>query len=284
MRVERIRIVGNLFPGEYDLGIPHLDRRTHRTYREYDTGPLKDMEFTGPPQLEWLPYKDKTVFQTVGVKTNGSRTFKQGIEFSLSTRRIRALATKLIVSGAYFKTRYENSEPQYVLTTVQLAEGTPYPYIGLYDQDDNTFHEVCNTNFLLDTQIPKLGLIFSTSFQCQWFSGMKAEWCNPAPTSYLDLQLQEHPFTAESAADGIFAAYDPRQRIERSLSLPSHAFQYERQSQNLETALPRPAQHCDFRKPAVHIQSFVQKRDQRTGTPLFQPLFRHGTQLQTVMR
>ena len=46
-------------------------------------------------------------------------------------------------------------------------------------------------------------LIFSTSFQCQWFSGMKAEWCNPAPTSYLDLQLQEHPFTAESAADGI---------------------------------------------------------------------------------
>lgn len=174
-----------------------------RTYREYDTGPLKDMEFTGPPQLEWLPYKDKTVFQTVGVKTNGSRTFKQGIEFSLSTRRIRGLATKLIVSGAYFKTRYENSEPQYVLTTVQLAEGTPYPYIGLYDQDDNTFHEVCNTNFLLDTQIPKLGLIFSTSFQCQWFSGMKAEWCNPAPTSYLDLQLQEHPFTAESAADGI---------------------------------------------------------------------------------
>ena len=162
-----------------------------RSYREYDTGPLKDMEFTGPPQLEWLPYKDKTVFQTVGVKTNGSRTFKQGIEFSLSTRRIRALATKLIVSGAYFKTRYENSEPQYVLTTVQLAEGTPYPYIGLYDQDDNTFHEVCNTNFLLDTQIPKLGLIFSTSFQCQWFSGMKAEWCNPAPTSYLDLQLQD---------------------------------------------------------------------------------------------
>ena len=141
-----------------------------RTYREYDTGPLKDMEFTGPPQLEWLPYKDKTVFQTVGVKTNGSRTFKQGIEFSLSTRRIRALATKLIVSGAYFKTRYENSEPQYVLTTVQLAEGTPYPYIGLYDQDDNTFHEVCNTNFLLDTQIPKLGLIFSYLYRLTPFS------------------------------------------------------------------------------------------------------------------
>ena len=70
-------------------------------------------------------------------RTNGSRTFKQGIEFSLSTRRIRALATKLIVSGAYFKNRYENSETQYVLTTVQLAEVTPYPYIGLYDQDDN---------------------------------------------------------------------------------------------------------------------------------------------------
>ena len=79
-----------------------------RTYREYDTGPLKDMEFTGPPQLEWLPYKDKTVFQTVGVKTNGSRTFKQGIEFSLSTRRLRALATKLIVSGATAGCLFQN--------------------------------------------------------------------------------------------------------------------------------------------------------------------------------
>ena len=152
-----------------------------------------DSIFTGPPQLEWLPYKDKTVFQTVGVKTNGSRTFKQGIEFSLSTRRIRGLATKLIVSGAYFKTRYENSEPQYVLTTVQLAEGTPYPYIGLYDQDDNTFHEVCNTNFLLDTQIPKLGLIFSTSFQCQWFSGMKAEWCNPKYATPISCSTPRFP-------------------------------------------------------------------------------------------
>ena len=106
-----------------------------RTYREYDTGSLKDMEFTGPPQLEWLPYKDKTVFQTVGVKTNGSRTFKQGIEFSLSTRRIRALATKLIVSGAYFRTDYDEqtsrstSPPRVVVTG-----GEPYPYIGLYDK------------------------------------------------------------------------------------------------------------------------------------------------------
>ena len=252
-----------------------------RTYREYDTGPLKDMEFTGPPQLEWLPYKDKTVFQTVGVKTNGSRTFKQGIEFSLSTRRIRALATKLIVSGAYFKTRYENSEPQYVLTTVQLAEGTPYPYIGLYDQDDNTFHEVCNTNFLLDTQIPKLGLHVVPMPVVFRHEGRMVQSCAD--------QLPRPAVTGTSVYGRVgsrryFAAYDPRQRIERSLSLPSHAFQYERQSQNLETALPRPAQHCDFRKPAVHIQSFVQKRDQRTGTPLFQPLFRHGTQLQTVMR
>ena len=252
-----------------------------RTYREYDTGPLKDMEFTGPPQLEWLPYKDKTVFQTVGVKTNGSRTFKQGIEFSLSTRRIRALATKLIVSGAYFKTRYENSEPQYVLTTVQLAEGTPYPYIGLYDQDDNTFHEVCNTNFLLDTQIGADFLHVVPMPVVFRHEGRMVQSCAD--------QLPRSAVTGTSVYGRVgsrryFAAYDPRQRIERSLSLPSHAFQYERQSQNLETALPRPAQHCDFRKPAVHIQSFVQKRDQRTGTPLFQPLFRHGTQLQTVMR
>lgn len=255
-----------------------------RTYREYDTGPLKDMEFTGPPQLEWLPYKDKTVFQTVGVKTNGSRTFKQGIEFSLSTRRIRALATKLIVSGAYFKTRYENSR-----TPVRPDDRTARR------RDALSLHRALRSG----------RQHVSRSMQHQFparhpDSQTGADFLHVVP---MPVVFRHEGRMVQSCADQLprpavtgtsvygrvgsrryFAAYDPRQRIERSLSLPSHAFQYERQSQNLETALPRPAQHCDFRKPAVHIQSFVQKRDQRTGTPLFQPLFRHGTQLQTVMR
>ena len=84
-----------------------------------------------------------------------------------------------------------------------VTGGEPYPYIGLYDKEDNFYNELCNTNFLFDTQIPRLGMIFSTSFQCQWFTGRKRQWTDPRPASYLDTDLREHPFTDESAADGI---------------------------------------------------------------------------------
>ncbi len=174
---------------------------TH-TYLDYDESAIDGSTLTGPPSLEGLPYTQQTVLETLGTTTNGSRTLKQGVEFTLTTRRIRPLATKLIVSGAYFRTRYRNSEPQYIATSVAI-DNKPYPYIGLYAQQDNYLYEVCNTNFLLDTQIPRLGLIFSTSLQCQWFAGMQSQWCDPRPMSYLDKELHEHAFTDESAADGV---------------------------------------------------------------------------------
>lgn len=173
------------------------------TFRDYDETAIDASALTGPPSLEGLPYEEKKRLALAGCTTNGSRTLKQGVEFTFSTPRIRPLATKLIVSGAYFRTDYENSEPQYISTSVVVTGGEPYPYIGLYDKEDSFYNELCNTNFLFDTQIPRLGMIFSTSFQCQWFTGRKRQWTDPRPASYLDTDLREHPFTDESAADGI---------------------------------------------------------------------------------
>jgi len=173
------------------------------SYRQYHNSSLEGLEFTGPPQLEWMTYTDQTVFQTIGKTTNGSQSIKQGVEFEFSTKRIRPLATKLIVSGAYFHTRNKNNDPQYIQVPFVGSNGERYPYIGLYEQADNMYFERCNTNFLLDTQIPRLGLIFSTSLQCMWFTGQQTEWCNPWPVSYLDLDMKQHPFTEESAADPV---------------------------------------------------------------------------------
>lgn len=173
------------------------------SYLDYDETAIDASTLTGPPSVEGLPATEQTVLATAARTTNGSRTLKKGVEFTFSTPRIRPLATKLSVSGAWFRTEYENSEPQYIATSVALAGGKPYPYIGLYAQEERFYNEVFNTNFLLDTQIPRLGLIFSTSFQCQWFTGRKQQWCDPQPVSYLDTDLREHPFTAESAEDGI---------------------------------------------------------------------------------
>lgn len=174
---------------------------TSFSYRDYDESAVDSLS-PGPPSLEGLPYTEETVLETVAGTTNGSRIYKRGVEFTLSTQRIRALATRITVSGAWFRTRYANSEPQYITTSVSL-NNKPYPYIGLYAQQDNYVYEVFNTNFMLDTQLPRLGLVFTTSFQCQWFSGSQSQWCDPRPISYVDAQLQSHPFTDESAADGV---------------------------------------------------------------------------------
>ncbi len=172
------------------------------THRNYDETQIDASTLTGPPSLEGLPYTEETELQTVGYTGNGSRTVKRGVEFTLSTPRIRPLATKLIVSGAWFRTDYSNSEPQYIYTSTVIND-RPYPYIGLYDDEDRFYNEVSNTNFLFDTQLPRLGLIFSTSFQVQWFYARHQQPRDPRPKSYLDTSLQEHPFTEASAADGV---------------------------------------------------------------------------------
>ena len=104
--------------------------------------------------------------------TNGSRTEKSGIEFAFTSQRIRAIATRVTVTGAYFRTNYSNMHPEYLLPT-SAPGGQTYPYVGYYFSTDGYLREMCNTNFLLDTQIPCLKLILSTSFQCMWFLGSR---------------------------------------------------------------------------------------------------------------
>ena len=148
----RIRAVAGLLPGGHDLGIPHLVTPLAFTFRDYDETAIDASALTGPPSLEGLPYEEKKRLALAGCTTNGSRTLKQGVEFTFSTPRIRPLATKLIVSGAYFRTDYENSEPQYISTSVVVTGGEPYPYIGLYDKEDELLQRVCATPISCSTR------------------------------------------------------------------------------------------------------------------------------------
>lgn len=174
-------------------------------YKDYDESAIDGSTLTGPPSLESIPYETDTLLTTLSRTTNGSRTLKRGVEFTLTTPRIRPLKTKFTVTGAWFKTVYDNSLPEYYRPTMVVA-GESYPYIGYYEDEDGYVREMFNTNFTADTQVPSLGLIFSTSFQCLWFTGSRTEWRNPYPIEYIDKSGVRHPFTEESAANGILSA------------------------------------------------------------------------------
>lgn len=173
-------------------------------YKDYDEQSIDMGSLTGPPSLEETPFELDTLLVANSFWTNGSRTRKEGVEFVFTTRRIEPLRTRLTVTGAYFRTRYSNSEPEYYRPSV-LVNGKTYPYVGYYRTDDNYLRERFNTNFMLDTQIPRLGLIFSTTFECTWYVGSQTLPYDAWPIAYIDQNLEWHPFTEESAANGVLA-------------------------------------------------------------------------------
>lgn len=174
-------------------------------YKDYDESAIDSESLTGPPSLETTPYELDTLLTTHTYTTNGSRTQKKGVEFTLTTPRIKPLRTKFTITGAWFRTVYSNSQPEYYKPS-RVVNGSSYPYIGYYENEDGYVRELSNTNFTADTQIPRLGLIFSTSFQCQWYTGSRSKWKNPYPIEYIDKNNVRHPFTEEDATDGVLSA------------------------------------------------------------------------------
>lgn len=170
------------------------------TYKTYDYSGVDASHLTGPPSLDDMPYEVDTVLRSRAVTTNGSRTRKRGVEFTFSSQRIEALRTRLTVTGAWFRSEYGNSEPIYYHPSTMIG-GREIPYVGIYDDDSRYIREACNTNFMVDTDIPRLGLGFSLTFQCQWYTRELNTHRSSRPTSYVDLDGAVHPYTDASAED-----------------------------------------------------------------------------------
>lgn len=173
------------------------------SYREYDASVINSYELNAPPVLEDLPYTDKKVLDGYRYVTNGTRIDKQGIEFQLNTMRWKPLRTSMIISGAWFRSTYSNSQMLYSAVS-DVVDGKPVSdrYVGLYDYNDGRVNEQFNTNFMFDTQLNNLGLLFTTSVQCMWFVKSTMLPKNGRPAYYIDAEDGSlHPFTEESEND-----------------------------------------------------------------------------------
>lgn len=107
------------------------------------------------------------------------------MEYTFATRRIEKLFTRLTINGAWFRTVYRNSvvetyRPSAVIGSKQIQ------YVGYYEHDGGNMNEMLNTNFTLDTDVPKLKLGFSISAQCLWYTLKQSKEVSNYPTSYMD--------------------------------------------------------------------------------------------------
>lgn len=155
---------------------------------------------TNRPDLEESKYYELQGLLNKSAYGNGTRIDKEGIEFTLSTKRFEALKTRLTISGAWFKSKYLNSVDTYEGTS-KLINGQPIVEIGIFDSSGGDHREELNTNFMLDTYIPSLGFEFSTSFQCQWYSLSQRVPVTRYPFAYIDGEGKKHPFTEVERQD-----------------------------------------------------------------------------------
>lgn len=168
------------------------------TYKYYDA-----TQMAAGKDYTTLPYTEKQVLDGYQHASNGSRLLKHGIELQFNSQRIKALRTRINISGAWFRSTYTNSQPMFEsVSTVVDNQPVSEKYVGLYNWSDGRQNDRLNTNFTFDTQIPEWKLIFTTSFQCMWLIRTKTLWKDGTPTAYISADDgQLHDYTAQSQQD-----------------------------------------------------------------------------------
>ncbi|MDE7153805.1 MAG: TonB-dependent receptor plug domain-containing protein [Muribaculaceae bacterium] len=170
------------------------------TYNKYDASAIDGATLTAPPDVGTLPFAVTTVLDGYRRVTNGSSIRKQGIEFQLTTPRLKPLATSLIVNGAWLRSTYSNSQMLYKTVSDVVGDvAVKDRYVGLYDSNDGRVNSQFNTNFMFDTQIPRWGLLLTTSVQCMWRVSTTRLRENGVPESYLSAETGElHPYDSNA--------------------------------------------------------------------------------------
>lgn len=173
--------------------------RTYQ-YKQYDASGINAATLTAPPAIEQLPFTKINELAGYSNYTNGSMTLKEGIEYTLETKRFPVVLTRLTINGAYFRTTYDNSivdsyRPSQVIDNRQIQ------YVGLYANDDGSVRQAFNTNFTLDTDVPRLKLGFSLSAQCMWFTTSQRKEVSNYPVQYIAPDGSIHDWSDADADD-----------------------------------------------------------------------------------
>jgi|GEM_PF-12747 len=204
-----IEWAGNRFSITYfkermNTGFRNISRYQALSYKVYDTKSVDAADLTAPPQTSDFSYLTGRRYFTYSTPSNGSRLLKEGIEFQFTSKRIKGINTRFTLNGAWFNSTYTSSIDTYeTLTGSQVADAYVGRYIGIFDGDnqDGYLRQQFNTNLTIDSYLPKLGLIISTSLQNIWFTSRQNAYAATLPTSYMDIDGNIFPYTKASQED-----------------------------------------------------------------------------------
>ncbi|MBC8986158.1 TonB-dependent receptor plug domain-containing protein [Pedobacter sp. N36a] len=169
-------------------------------FKKYDASGLDPDKITAAPDIKDLPYQDWRRMQLVSVVLNNSALYKEGIEYRFASNRVKKINTRITIYGAWFKTVYENHQPVYRIED-RVIDNKQFMYAGLYADDGGYIRSQLNTNAIIDTYLPKVGLEFSTAIESSWFSSKQNTRSTGTPISYVGLDGISHPYTEADKSD-----------------------------------------------------------------------------------
>ena len=169
-------------------------------YKKYDASAVDASTLTAPPSLDEMPYELLTELCAYSHYENGSQTLKEGVELTFASKRLPKLHTRLTITGAWFRTTYRNSQLMMERPSV-VVDNSRIKYVGLYHDQESVVNEMANTNFMLDTDVPKLKLGFSISAQCQWYTSTEREALSSEPDAFMDASGTIREWTADCKTD-----------------------------------------------------------------------------------
>ncbi len=157
------------------------------SFKSYDPKSVPVGSVTAKPQIEDFTYTDSKDFRFLIRDTNGSETTKMGVEWVLSTPRYRLFNTRITLTGAWFRTIYRNSLPQYERPRAVIG-GKEVGYVGVYQDNEILVRELLNTDLRFDSYLPKIALGVSFSLQSNWFSSSQKKPISIYPDHYVSLE------------------------------------------------------------------------------------------------
>lgn len=169
-------------------------------YKKYDASGVDASALSAPPSLDDMPYELLTELCAYSHYENGSQTLKEGVELTFASKRIPKIHTRLTITGAWFRTTYRNSQLMMERPSV-VIDNSRIKYVGLYHDQEGVVNEMANTNFMFDTDVPKLKLGFSVSAQCQWYTSTQHDALSREPDAYMDASGAIHEWTSECSTD-----------------------------------------------------------------------------------
>lgn len=168
------------------------------SYKKYDSA--SNPNPNAKPDLTAMTYVDEAAIDVYSMTGNTTSVRKKGVEFTYSSPRVKSIKTRFTVNGAWISTIYSTIKPQYQSKSL-LINGEQLSYVGLYDWEDGMERGSLNTNIIADTYLDNIGMLFSITAQCTWFTSTRPLWNSGVPVSYVDKNGVSHEFTSESLND-----------------------------------------------------------------------------------